>query len=85
MAYTQESRLISLTTPLGEDKLLLHGFSGHGAISRLFGFHLDLLAEQGPIEFSQIIGKAGTGCGSRPTSPTDPDQADDGSKGGKMN
>jgi type VI secretion system secreted protein VgrG len=30
-------------------------------------------------------GAAGSGCGSSPTSPKDPDQADDGSKGGKMN
>jgi len=29
-------------------------------------------------------GAAGSGCGSSPTSPKDPDQADDGSKGGKM-
>jgi type VI secretion system secreted protein VgrG len=57
MPYSQENRLISLTTPLGEDKLLLAGFSGREAISRLFSFHLDLLTEQGPIEFSNIIGK----------------------------
>ena len=66
MSYTQEGRLISLTTPLGADKLLLAGFSGHEAISRLFSFHLDLLSEAldpathqpaPPIAFSDIIGK----------------------------
>src|SRR5580698_10398394 len=57
MAYSQENRLISLTTPLGDDVLLLAGFSGHEAISRLFSFHLDLLTEQGPITFTDIIGK----------------------------
>jgi type VI secretion system secreted protein VgrG len=57
MPYSQEGRLISLTTPLGVDKLLLAGFSGHEAISRLFSFHLDLLSEKGPIDFTQIIGK----------------------------
>ncbi len=66
MPYTQEGRLISLTTPLGEDKLLLASFSGHEAISRLFSFHLDLLSEATdptthqpakPIQFSDIIGK----------------------------
>jgi type VI secretion system secreted protein VgrG len=30
-------------------------------------------------------GAAGSGCGSSPTSPKDPDVADDGSKGGQMN
>jgi type VI secretion system secreted protein VgrG len=57
MPHSQEGRLISLTTPLGEDVLLLAGFSGHEAISRLFSFHLDLLTEHGPIDFTQIIGK----------------------------
>jgi type VI secretion system secreted protein VgrG len=57
MPYSQENRLISLTTPLGEDVLLLAGFSGHEAISRLFSFHLDLLTEHGPIDFTEIIGK----------------------------
>ncbi|WP_263352389.1 type VI secretion system Vgr family protein [Acidicapsa acidisoli] len=57
MPTSQEGRLISITTPLGDDVLLLAGFSGHEAISRLFSFHLDLLTEQGPIDFSQIVGK----------------------------
>ena len=43
MPYSQQERLIALTTPLGEDVLLLAGFSGHEAISRLFSFQLDLL------------------------------------------
>jgi len=59
MPYTQENRLISITTPLGDDKLLLAGFSGHEAISRLFSFNLDLLREvdNGPVTFTDIIGK----------------------------
>jgi type VI secretion system secreted protein VgrG len=60
MAYSQEGRLISLTTPLGDDTLLLTAFAGHEAISRLFSFHLELLTEQGPIAFSDIIGKSVT-------------------------
>ena len=57
MPYSQKERLIALTTPLGEDALLLAAFSGQEAISRLFSFHLDLLSEQGPIDFAGIIGK----------------------------
>jgi type VI secretion system secreted protein VgrG len=65
-SYTQENRLISITTPLGTDKLLLAGFSGHEAISRLFTFHLDLLTPAQdpetlqaatPIDFAKIIGQ----------------------------
>src|ERR1700722_1188691 len=57
MPYSQEERLIALTTPLGEDVLLLAAFSGHEAISRLFSFQLDLISEKGPIDFTGIIGK----------------------------
>jgi type VI secretion system secreted protein VgrG len=58
--YTQEGRLISLTTPLGENKLLLTGLSGHEAISRLFDFHLTTLSEDTDIDFTSIIGQGVT-------------------------
>ena len=58
--YTQTGRLISLTTPLGEDKLLLTGFTGHEAISRMFNFHLTTLSEEAAIDFTTIIGQSVT-------------------------
>jgi type VI secretion system secreted protein VgrG len=58
--YGQAGRLISLTTPLGEDNLLLTGFTGHEAISRLFHFHLTALSENTDIDFAQIIGQTVT-------------------------
>src|SRR6266567_2260012 len=57
MPHVQQGRLISITTPLGEDKLLLAGFSGSESISRLFSFRLDLLSEAPSIDFAQIIGQ----------------------------
>ena len=45
MSYTQQNRAMEVTTPLGKDKLLLVGFTGQESISRLFTFHLDMLAE----------------------------------------
>jgi len=60
MSWTQTDRLISLTTPLGEDTLLLAGFSGREAISEPFSFQLDLLSERAPIDFSKIIGQSVT-------------------------
>ena len=57
MTYTQENRLIALETPLGDDVLLLQGFTGSEAISRMFQFHLDLLSENRSIAFSDIVGK----------------------------
>lgn len=58
--HSQTGRLISLTTPLGEDKLLLTGFTGHEAMSRLFQFHLTTLSEDTAIDFTQIIGQSVT-------------------------
>ena len=42
--YTQGDKPLSITTPLGEDVLLLTGFRGHEAISELFNFQLDVVA-----------------------------------------
>jgi type VI secretion system secreted protein VgrG len=55
--YTQDSRQMSINTPLGKDILLLAGFQGTEAISRLFSFELDLLSENNTISFEDIIGK----------------------------
>jgi type VI secretion system secreted protein VgrG len=56
-SFTQENRLISLTTPLGDDALLLNSFTGREAMSRLFCFNLDLLSEKKSISFKDIIGQ----------------------------
>ncbi|KAA6461934.1 type VI secretion system tip protein VgrG [Acidobacteria bacterium AB60] len=58
--YTQKGRLISLTTPLGEDKLLLTTLAGHEAISRLFQFHLNTLSEDTAIAVPDILGQTVT-------------------------
>lgn len=58
--YSQAGRLISVTTPLGEDKLLLTGFTGREAISRLFSFHLQTLSEDAAIDFTDVIGQSVT-------------------------
>lgn len=56
--YSQAKRPLAVTTPLGEDKLLLVGFSGQEAISRPFNFHLDLLAEnKTQVEFDKLLGQ----------------------------
>ncbi|HUY13833.1 MAG TPA: type VI secretion system tip protein TssI/VgrG [Terriglobia bacterium] len=60
MPYTQENRLISIDTPLGDNVLLLEGFTGHEGISRLFNFQLNLLSENDSISFTDIVGKSVT-------------------------
>ena len=57
MPYTQEQRFIAIDTPLGKDVLLLQGFTGQEAVSRLFRFSLDLLSENPSISFDQIVGQ----------------------------
>src|SRR5579863_3061309 len=58
--YTQGNRPISVTTPLGKDKLLLVGFSGSEAISRPFKFQLELKADNknvSDVAFDKLLGQ----------------------------
>jgi type VI secretion system secreted protein VgrG len=58
MAYREANRYLFLTTPLGEDKLLLERFSGHEGLSQLFHFQLELLAENSTaVDFEKLIGQ----------------------------
>jgi type VI secretion system secreted protein VgrG len=59
--YSQANRLISVTTPLGQDVLLLEAFSGTEAISRPFQFELEMLAEsKTAVKFDQVLGRTMT-------------------------
>lgn len=56
--YKEAQRFLYLKTPLGPDDLLLAGFSGHEAISQLFEFQLDLLAENATqVPFDKLLGQ----------------------------
>ena len=58
MAFLEANRYLYLTTPLGDDKLLLRGFEGDEALSRLFSFELDLQAENTTsVDFDKLIGQ----------------------------
>jgi type VI secretion system secreted protein VgrG len=59
--YTQANRPLAVRTQLGEDVLLLVGLSGREAISQLFDFHLDLLAEnRKDVAFDKLLGEGVT-------------------------
>ena len=58
--YTQDNRLISITTPLGKDGLLITGISGSEHISGLFEFGIEALSENHFIEAKELVGKAVT-------------------------
>ena len=48
-------RLLALSTPLGEDVLLLAGFTGGESMSRLFTYSLDLLSEEVPHSIAVVV------------------------------
>lgn len=59
--YSQANRLLAVTTPLGTDVLLLQQFTGTEAISGLFRFELELLADSSTtIAFDRILGQSVT-------------------------
>jgi type VI secretion system secreted protein VgrG len=56
--YVQADRPVVVSTPLGQDVLILVGFNGHEAISQLFTYQLDLLAEnKQEIAFDKLLGQ----------------------------
>src|SRR5579884_2715973 len=55
--FTQTQRLLSVTTPLGSDVLLLTAFSGRETMSRLFSYQLELFSEEESIDPTTIVGK----------------------------
>lgn len=56
--YQQAARPLTVTTPLGPDKLLLVGLAGTEALSRLFRFRLELIAtNETEVDFARLLGK----------------------------
>lgn len=55
--YTQINRLIQISTPLGEDELLLRDLTGVEAISQPFHFRLNLLSINASIDYKKMIGQ----------------------------
>ncbi|MBV9123626.1 MAG: hypothetical protein JO112_09735 [Planctomycetes bacterium] len=54
--YTQDTHLLSVTSPLGKDVLLLTGFRGREEVSRLFSYQLDVLSENTAIDPTALVG-----------------------------
>ncbi|HVK12638.1 MAG TPA: type VI secretion system tip protein TssI/VgrG, partial [Gemmataceae bacterium] len=57
--FSQEGRGLAVHTPLGPDALLLQGLTGTEAVSELYRFDLDLLAEvaRGDVPFEKVLGQ----------------------------
>src|SRR6187549_3059051 len=56
--FTQESRLLELTTPLGKDKLLIRSIDGMEGISQLYSFRVESFAANDEVvDFSKLVGQ----------------------------
>jgi type VI secretion system secreted protein VgrG len=60
MSYVQSDQYISVSTPLGKDKLLLRSFRGEERLSGLFEFVLEMQSEDPALDFAAIVGKSVT-------------------------
>jgi type VI secretion system secreted protein VgrG len=60
MGFTQEDQYLSVSTPLGKDKLLLRGFHGEEQVSGLFHFTLEMVSEDNALDASKIVGESAT-------------------------
>src|SRR6266403_1522520 len=55
--YSQKNRSLQVTTPLGDNLLLVTGFHGTEQLSHLFSFELKLVAANSTtIDFSKLVG-----------------------------
>src|SRR5205823_5679264 len=58
VTFTQANRPLAVTTPLGKDVLLLTYLHGQEAISELFEFQLDCIAEnKTDVAFDKVLGQ----------------------------
>ncbi len=51
------AQAVTVTSPLGEGKLLFRSLSGREALGRLFEFKLELLSEDGALKLDKILGQ----------------------------
>ena len=57
MALEQKPRKLGLTTPLGDNELLLVAFRGEEEMSRLFRYELEMISDNNAIAAADIVGK----------------------------
>lgn len=57
MPITQENREVKISTPLGEDVLLLRNMNITEELGRLFTINLELLSTQEDIKFEELLGQ----------------------------
>lgn len=59
-SFTQQNVGLTVTTPLGDDKLLLQSLSGEDRISGLFLYQLEMVSEEPDLDMDGIVGESVT-------------------------
>jgi type VI secretion system secreted protein VgrG len=59
-SFTQGTRPVQITTPLGQDKFIVRSYSGQEAVCGLFRYQIELLSQDSAVDFSAILGKSVT-------------------------
>ena len=57
MAYTQDTRMCQVTSPLGDNVLLLSELNAHESISSPFNYDMHFVSQAEDIDFAAVIGK----------------------------
>ena len=60
IALDQETRLLSINTPLGDGVLILQSFAASESLSELFNYQCELLSAEEQIKPADIVGKRAT-------------------------
>ncbi|WP_207482428.1 type VI secretion system Vgr family protein [Arenibaculum pallidiluteum] len=56
----QDNQYISISTPLGKDKLILRELAGEDSVSGLFHYRIKMLSDDETLAFDRVIGKTAT-------------------------
>ena len=58
--YSQDNSYLAVSTPFGENVLLLNSMHGVESISGMFYFDLEMVSTDASLDFSKIVGKSVT-------------------------
>ncbi|MEQ9728725.1 contractile injection system protein, VgrG/Pvc8 family, partial [Pseudomonas sp. WHRI 8822A] len=57
MAITQQSRMAKVSSPLGDNALVMERLAGSESLGRLFHYELSLASENASLKLNALLGK----------------------------
>lgn len=58
--FTQQNLYLTVSSPLGDDDLIVQAFHGEDRVSGLFHYQVELISEASDIDFSKLVGASMT-------------------------